>query len=42
MSPAIARIFLRALARRRAYLAGRICLSCGAKTNERGELPCGH
>lgn len=23
-------------------LAGITCLSCGAKTNERGQLPCGH
>ncbi|MFJ3048548.1 hypothetical protein ACIPEN_22160 [Herbaspirillum chlorophenolicum] len=24
------------------YDAPRVCLSCGAKTNTAGELPCGH
>lgn len=23
-------------------ISGRICISCGAKTNQAGELPCGH
>ncbi|CAJ0895817.1 hypothetical protein R77569_04536 [Ralstonia mannitolilytica] len=39
---AYARLFLRALEMRRERGAGRICLGCGAKTDERGALPCGH
>lgn len=39
---AYARLFLRALEMRREGGAGRICLGCGAKTDERGALPCGH
>lgn len=38
----VARLFTLAIERRRERNANRICLGCGAKTDERGALPCGH
>ena len=42
LGTAYTRLFLLALDRRRERNANRVCLGCGAKTDESGALPCGH